>query len=216
MGRLGKLTLAAFGVVAAGFVFRRTLLPKVEEPRYDLEESRDGFEIRRYAPRILAETVVEGGFRRSLGDGFRRLARYIFGSNRAHREIAMTAPVGYRCEERIDKTVPLGFADSAAHHVVSFTMPAKYSMETLPSPMDERIRLRSVPERRVAALCFSGRANERVADSKRQELFDRLAQRGLLPESEPVLAQYDPPWIPSFLRRNEILVDIGEAPMAHA
>lgn len=197
MRGLTKITLGALGAVAAGVALKRAVLPHVEEARYEVEEARDDFELRRYAPRILAETVVQGGFRQSLSDGFRRLFRYITGENQSQQKIEMTAPVG--------------FADTQEEHVVSFVMPAKYTMETLPLPTDDEVRVTDVPERRVAALCFSGRADERLTEAKRRELFEQLGKRGLRADGEPVLAQYNPPWTPSFLRRNEILVDIGEA-----
>lgn len=191
------MTLGALGAVVAGVALKRAVLPKVEEARYEVEEARDDFELRRYAPRILAETVVPGGFRQSLNDGFRRLFRYITGENQGQQKIQMTAPVG--------------FADTHDEHVVSFVMPAEYTMDSLPLPTDEEVHVTSVPERRVAALRFSGRADERLAKAKQRELLETLERRGIRAEGEPVLAQYNPPWTPSFLRRNEILVDIGEA-----
>lgn len=38
---------------------------RIEEPKYDVIARHGEFEVRAYAPRILAETVVEGDFERA-------------------------------------------------------------------------------------------------------------------------------------------------------
>jgi hypothetical protein len=212
-----KIALAAGGAAAVGLVLKKWVIPEAEEPRYSVEEVFDGFEVRRYAPRVVAETTVEGSFKDSLNEGFHRLASYIFGANRAERRIEMTTPVGHRRDhEKIPMTAPVGFTGEHSHHVVSFTMPAKFTMDSLPRPVDERIYLHHVPERRVAVMRFSGRADESVTAEKRRELLGRLAHQDLVPDGEPVLAQFDPPWKPAFMRRNEIQIDLADRDIARA
>jgi hypothetical protein len=90
-------------------------------------------------------------------------------------------------------------------------MPSSHTLESLPSPDDPRVVLRRTPARRAAAVKFSGTwGHERFA-AKAGELARRLKAEGLTPAGEPVIARYDPPWTPWFLRRNEVLIEVGGA-----
>lgn len=203
------------GGVALGVVAVKWLLPrKVAEPQFKTVRSFDGIEVREYGATVVAETVVEGAFDKSLSEGFRRLARYIFGGNRRHDRIAMTAPVSQQPDtargDKIAMTAPVGAQAEGARWRVTFTMPEGATLETLPEPIDERVKLRAVPARRVAALRFSGWAGEVVSADKKREALERIATHQLKSAGEPILAQYDPPWTLPFLRRNEILVELTD------
>lgn len=191
--RSGLLGAAALGFV--GFLLRRTIVPRVEEPQYEVDRTVNGLEIRRYPATVVAETDVEGAYRESIYAGFRRLAGYIFGQNTPEQKIAMTAPVGATPHE-------------PRRWTISFVMPSSRRMDTLPRPLDERVHLREVPPRRAAVLRFAGRANQEVMHTREAELADRLARAGLHAAGEPQLAQYNPPWIPGPFRRNEVIVTL--------
>ncbi len=53
----------------------------VEQPRHSAERLIDDVELRRYGPRIVAQTFVEGGEEAARSERFRGLAAYIFGGN---------------------------------------------------------------------------------------------------------------------------------------
>jgi len=184
-----------------------------EEPPYESLETSGDVELRRYAPMIVAETLVEGELGRASSDGFRRIAAYIFGDNRPAsgapgEKIAMTAPVTMEPEpQRIAMTAPVSMESVGERWRMSFVMPTGYTIATLPSPTDLRVTLREIPGRTTAALKFSGLAGEEKVARKTGELRSWLAGRGIEPTSPPRLARYNPPWTPPFLRRNEILVD---------
>lgn len=208
MTRLGLLILlcgVVLGVPAA-------LAASVKEPAYTVLSRQDEVELREYAPLIRAETVVQGPYKDSLNDGFRILASYIFGGNTGSQKIAMTAPVGAEVAgspgEQIAMTAPVGAEATETGWRVSFVMPAEYTMDTLPRPLDPRVTLREVPSHRVAALRFRGWAGEASVLERKAELAEALAALGLEPAGEPVVAQYNPPWTVPFLRRNEILVPV--------
>lgn len=172
---------------------------------------QDGVELREYAPLIRAETVVTGPYKESLNDGFRILANYIFGANTGGAKIAMTAPVGAEAAgsgEKIAMTAPVGAEATEAGWRVSFVMPAEYTLDTLPRPLDARVSLRELPSHRVAALRFRGWAGEAAVNERKAELASALREQGLEPQGEPLVAQYNPPWTLPFLRRNEILVAV--------
>lgn len=214
MNRTLKVTLAVAATAAGAVLVSKTLLPNhVEEPRYEVLHRYAGLEVRGYAASVVAETRVKGAYRESLNQGFRTLARYIFGGNLGAREIAMTAPVNLQQAAqpgaKIAMTAPVGHARADDGWVITFTMPASYTLASLPRPIDPQVSLHEVPAHKVAALRFSGWVSEELAERKKQELLAQLRQEQLVPAGEPVLAQYDPPWVLPFLRRNEVLIDLA-------
>jgi hypothetical protein len=128
-------------------------------------------QIRRYGPRIAAETTVDADNEAAARNaGFRRLAGYIFGGNHDSARIAMTAPVTQepsdaRSGQKIAMTAPVAQAVAADDAwVIRFFMPADHSMETLPAPNDPAVKLVTVPAETVAVLRFTGdRGPEAVA-----------------------------------------------------
>lgn len=196
-----------------------------EHPTYELERRIGPLEIRRYAPRVVAETTVEeGDWSQAVSEGFRRLARYIFGDNEGRRRIAMTTPVtgsatrvgaedeaGVHEGTRIAMTSPVTVVRDVdgARHVVAFTMPREHDLASLPQPHDARIDLREVPGGRVAALRFHGSYRRRTIAPKEAELLGRVQDAGLTPIGVPVFAGYDAPSTLPLLRRLEVWVEVA-------
>ena len=165
----------------------------IEEPTYSLVTSWESpdIEIRDYDSRILATTHMTEG----QNSGFRVLAGYIFGGNENEQEIAMTAPV--------QRTMP---GEQEAE--MAFVVPRAYSMEELPTPDDSRIEFREEPAYRAAVIRFSGWVNDKKAERYWQTLIAFLEEQGIQPVGDPTLNQYNPPWTPPFMRRNEIIVAV--------
>lgn len=191
--------------VALAMAFVPLAARAVEEPAYKVVQTLDGAEVREYAPTIVAEVTVPGTADEAGNQGFRLLAGYIFGNNRGDKKIAMMAPVTQAVEPaKIAMTAPVTQSAEGGGHLVQFTMPAAYTMETLPEPTDPRVRLRQVPATRQAVIRYSGfwtEANNREQLAKLQRAVQAV---GLKPVGEPVYARYDPPWTPWFMRRHEI------------
>lgn len=173
---------------------------------------RDGrFELRLIAPHVVAETLVDGDFERVGNEGFRRLVAYIGGANRTQARIAMTAPVVQEsASEEIAMTAPVAQEKVGDRYRITFLMPSKYTLETLPQPTDPRIRLRAEPVRSVAAIRYTGFWSRSRYDDHERRLREWIQRRGLEPIGEPVWARYDPPFTPWFLRRNEVLIEVRE------
>ena len=167
--------------------------------------------MRQYEAHILAETIVTGGIEEAGGKAFKRLFRYISGNNRRQQKVAMTSPVGQTAAgEKIAMTTPVGQRRAAEGWAVSFMMPARFTLETLPQPDDPRVTLRAVPARTVAAVRYTGFWRKQGYEKNRSALEGWLEEHGLRAAGDPIWAKYDPPFMPWFLRRNEILIPVAE------
>ena len=178
-----------------------------EEAPYTVIKADDIFELREYAPQVLAEIIVDGDLEGAGNKAFRPLFRYISCDNKSRGKIAMTAPVSQeQTGEKISMTAPVSQQSVQGKWAVSFMMPASYTMETLPTPDDPNIKLRQVPARLVAAVRYSGFWSEKKYLQYKQELENWIAAKNLKVIGEPVWARYNPPFTLWFLRRNEILI----------
>jgi hypothetical protein len=182
----------------------------VEEPAFQTVLMDGAFEIRDYPELAVAEVTVTGEQKEAAQKGFRLLAAYIFGANRREQGIAMTAPVAQEpTNEKIAMTSPVTQTLTAGEWVVRFTMPSAYSLETLPEPNDARVRLRVTPSARFAVVRFSGLARPEDVATNTAELSAWMRNRHLRDAGPASLAQYNPPWTPWFMRRNEVMIPIG-------
>ncbi len=188
-----KRTIRSLVTAAILLVGARNVMA-IEEAAYKVVEKEDAFELRDYAPHILAETVVEGSLEDAGNQAFRPLFQYISGDNGTHGKVAMTAPVGQRPAQE--------------KWAVSFMMPAAYTLETLPAPADPKVALRPVPARRVAAVRYSGFWSEKSYLQSKARLEAWIRIKGFTVAGEPIWARYNPPFTPWFLRRNEILIPV--------
>lgn len=179
----------------------------LEKAPYEVVKKEENFELRQYAPHIVAETTVSGNFESVGNEGFRRLAAYINGNNRAKKSIPMTAPVNQEARsEKIEMTAPVNQENIGGKWRITFLMPSRYSLESLPEPLDNRIGFKQEPGRLIAAIRYSGTWSKQRYEENEARLLELIRQRKLKPVGEPVWARYDPPFMPWFLRRNEVLV----------
>lgn len=202
------LLLAALGAIALG---GETVA--YESPTYTVIRTLGDVEIREYSPYVVAETTVDGGPDSAGNQGFRILAKYIFGGNRGTRKIAMTAPVSQKKVEgaKIAMTSPVTQEKVGDSFVVQFMMPSEYTIDELPEPDDPRITFRQIPARTFAAVQYSGSWSQANYRKHLALLLDSLRAEGYTATGEPIWARYDAPFKPWFLRRNEILTAF-EAP----
>lgn len=185
----------------------------IEQPRYRVERvlEADSIEVRRYEPYIVAEVVVPGPAEQAGNQGFSYLGGYIFGRNKGERKIAMTAPVVQTPQPvKIAMTAPVAQmpAEGGQGFAVQFMMPSSFTMETLPEPLDPRVKLKPVGEQRVVAITYSGTWSQANYDEHLAKLRSAARAAGLSTEGEPVYARYNGPWVPWFMRKNEIWLAI--------
>ncbi len=203
------LSLTAILVVAAVAIAFGGERVAHESPKYQVIDSFGQVEIRQYSPYLVAETAVDGDLETAGNQGFRILAKYIFGDNQGEQKIAMTTPVSQERAKgtKIAMTAPVTQEKAGDKYVLQFMMPSEYSRAELPEPNDARITIREMPERSFAAVRYSGTWSKRNYEMHLQQLLDTLSEQGYAPVGDPIWARYDPPFMPWFLRRNEILTE---------
>ena len=177
---------------------------------YTVERAEDAFEIRGYGPVIYAEVTTIGTREEASGKAFRQLAAYIFDDERPEGGIAMTAPVVQQpAREKIAMTAPVVQAEDApGEWTMAFSMPPEWTMDTLPKPQNPNIRLFEEPARKVAAVEFSGRANDTMLAKNEAALRDWMAANGIAAAGPAEYAFYDAPWVIGPLRRNEVIIPV--------
>jgi len=186
----------------------------VEEPKYSVLEKTPPFELRSYAPMILAEVQEEGDLDEASSRGFRMIAAYIFGQNQVSEKIAMTSPVAVEEQApksaKIAMTTPVNIEANAGKWIVSFVMPSEYTLESLPKPLNSKVQLRQIPAVKRAVISFSGFYNANTVAEKTVELEQWMKTKNLQAAGAPKFARYNPPWTLPFMRRNEIMIDVRD------
>lgn len=177
----------------------------IEEPRYEIIKTIDTVELRQYAPYVVAEVVLNATAEDAGSQAFPILAGYIFGKNKGDKKLAMTAPVTQTAEPvKLDMTAPVTQAAVPGGMRVQFVLPAGVTLETAPEPLDPRVQLRLVPASQWATIRYSGTWSQANYDEHLGKLQAALAAAGVATQGEPVLARYNGPMTPWFMRRNEI------------
>ena len=173
----------------------------IEQPEYTVVRQDGAFELRRYAPYLVAETEVESEFMQAGNVAFGRLFRYISGANESKQKIAMTTPVFMENQ------------DSGASVQMGFVMPKEIANEGVPKPTGEQVEVRTRSGGRFAVVRFSGQLSSKTAKEFEAKLRTWMDSKGLVAQ-EPEngggveTAGYDPPFTPGPLRRNEVLIRI--------
>lgn len=180
----------------------------VETIKYETVRKIGRVEIRLY-PKIIIAKVDN-----YIIDSFGLLFRFISGKNKQKEKVKMTSPVvSQEFSKEIAMTSPV-FSEFSSAGYMAFVMPAEFTVETTPEPLDNRVKIEEVPARAVAALRFSGSWSEDRFEAKKIELFDELSKAKIMTRGDVFAMLYNPPFTPSFLRRNEVAVEIDPANQA--
>ena len=183
----------------------------IEEPDYEVIRTFDQVELRRCAPYVVAEVVLDTSAEAAGNQAFPILAGYIFGKNKGEKKFAMTAPVTQSAVPmpiptpmRMDMTAPVTQAAVAGGMRVQFVLPKGVTLATAPEPIDPRVLLREVPAGTWAVIRYSGTWSQANYAEHLGRLKADLQAAGVATQGEPVLARYNGPFTPWFMRRNEI------------
>jgi hypothetical protein len=164
---------------------------------YEITGKSGEIEFRKYPPVVLATVDSDGN-----DTGFNLLFAFITGSNNARHTISMTSPV--ITSRTIAMTAPV-LSDAKS---MSFVMPRGQSRDDIPDPLDNRVRITTLPAREVAVILFRGYARQDEVKSAEKRLMEGLKKGSVETVGGPFLMRYNPPWTPGFLRRNEVAVEI--------
>jgi len=162
-----------------------------ESAPYQIVSSDGKFQVRDYPAMTVVETSMAG----DNGDGsFGRLFGFITGRNAAKQKIAMTTPVF--------------MADGEDRRTMAFVMPANMKTQDVPQPADGSVAVREIPGGRFAVLTFSGGRSSKSEAEHLSQLKDWMKGKGLKSSASPIFGYFDPPWTPSFFRRNEVMLRV--------
>jgi hypothetical protein len=179
-----------------------------ETPRYFIIKKQKEIELRQYEGYIQAEVcVVEKDYKTAVEKGFGFLAGYIFGNNVSRQKIEMTTPVQVSESRKIAMTTPVTVTGNDKY-TVAFIMPSEYTLETLPLPKDDNIHFTLVPSHTMAAIRFSGYFQHDTIQKNKERIGQWLKKEGLKTEGDFIVAGYNPPWVPGFLARNEVMIEV--------
>lgn len=163
----------------------------IEKPKYQVIVQDGSFEIRKYEPLLRTEsreTDLRGG------SGFNAIFNYISGYNQSNTKISMTSPVINTIEDN--------------KQTIAFVMPSSFTPSSLPKPNDPNLQIVSVPERIVATLRFSGNVERMRLDGFKDDLNDWLKKQSYIGVGSFELARYNPPFIPGFMKHNELMIEV--------
>ena len=179
----------------------------IEEPDYTVVRRLADIEVRQYAAYPVAEVVVPGPADAAGGQAFPILAGYISGKNQGERKLAMTAPV---IQAAVAADVVQTAPAAAGGFVVQFVLPKGTMTASAPEPVDPRIRIREVPPEAFAVIRYSGFWSEANYREHLAKLEEALRAADLAWTGEPVYSRYDAPFVPWFMRRNEIWLRVSD------
>ena len=166
----------------------------IEKQKYRVVKAEKGFELRYYPPATFATVKSSAkSYRELSGSGFRTIAGYIFGGNESSTKIAMTSPVHMDINEKGSS--------------MSFVMPSKYDVESLPKPNDAKVEIHETPGEYVAAIEFGGFANDASIRKHADLLKQLLDEKGVKTIGNFRYLGYNPPY-QIIARKNEIVVAV--------
>lgn len=216
--RTRSLLATAVGLLLLWIAWGVYVTRTTQRVPYETKARFEAFGIRRYPATVLVETTADDG-----RSAFRRLFQYVGGENERYEavvsagpveavgeKIPMTAPVRTLRgrAEPVGTTSPVRTQRSAGSVRTAFHLPPEYGPDRAPVPTDPRVHLVVEPPRTVAVRRFSWYATTGRIERQRRRLLEALDERGIERRADPVTLQYNDPWTPPFLRRNEVAVTI--------
>ena len=171
-------------------------------------EEEAKIELRNYPLMILVSAPMEGEGR---NNAFRQLFDYISGANVDASKIAMTAPVFMDQDEKgveIPMTAPVFMDDEGDQKMMSFVMPADFTMENTPVPTNPNVKVSEVKDYQVAVITFNGRLSDSNIQKHRDMLESWIAENGYVVSGAVKSAGYNAPFTLPAARRNEVLIPV--------
>jgi hypothetical protein len=165
----------------------------IETYPYVVKKKYDTFEIRSYEATLFTSVKLSTkGYKNSSSNGFSILAGYIFGNNERNERISMTSPVSMSLEDSM---------------TMMFMVPKRFKKDMLPKPNQSGIEFKEEPAKTVAAITFSGWANDTKIENYKQKLKAALDAEGIKYSNQFYFFGYNAPY-EVFNRKNEVIVKL--------
>ncbi len=192
-----KIVLILLAVVFLAFVitqlFAYNSQKNIETYPYVINKKYDTFEIRSYEETLFTSVKFSTvGYKNYSSKGFSILAGYIFGDNDRNEKISMTSPVAMKIEDSI---------------TMMFMVPKEFKKEMLPKPNQSLIEFKEEPARTVAAMNFSGWANDKKIEKYKKKLESALDAEGIPYTNQFYFFGYNAPY-EVFNRKNEVIIKL--------
>ena len=184
------------------FYFWANISIALEETSYRVIAVKEIYEIREYDDRLAVQTVQING----QNGAFRKLFRYISGSNIASTKIEMTTPVTQSI--KIDMTTPVTQKFQDGEMIMKFFLPRKFQLKTAPQPLSEDLSVVIVKGGKYAVIKYSGRSTYKNFERHSKVLLEALTADKIETIDQPIKATFNGPLTPFFMRRNEAMIRI--------
>ena len=192
-----KVLLIALGITLLIFIavqlFAMQGSKNIESYNYNVVESYEGFEVRKYEARLFTSIKLPNTtYKKGSSKGFSILAGYIFGGNDRKEKISMTSPVS------------ISLADTMT---MMFLVPKEFNKESLPTPDQSQIEFKEEPAKSVAVITFGGWADDEKISNQKQKLIELLKKNDIKHTNKFYFLGYNPPF-ETFNRKNEVIVEL--------
>ena len=174
----------------------------LEETSYRVLSANQIYEIREYDDRLALQTNQKNG----QNDAFRKLFKYISGSNTSSVKIDMTTPVTQSV--KIDMTAPVTQKFQDGKLVMNFFLPRKFQLKTAPQPLSKDLSIVVIKGGKYAVMKYSGRSTFKNFEKHSKLLLKALSANKIKAIDYPIKATFNGPLTPFFVRRNEAMIRI--------
>ena len=175
----------------------------LEETSYRVLAANQIYEIREYDDRIAVQTTQKNG----QNGAFRKLFKYISGSNISSAKIDMITPVAQSV--KIDMTTPVTQRFQDGKVIMKFFLPRKFQLKTAPEPLSEDLSIVLVKGGKYAVIKYGGRSTYKNFEKHSKLLLEALAADKIQAVDQAIKATFNGPLTPFFVRRNEAMVRIN-------
>jgi len=180
-----------------------------EEIAHKVLKKDGNIELRKYKPSVVAEVEVKASRDEATGKAFRTLFNFISGENTSSTKIAMTTPVSQESSQKIAMTTPVSQTESDTNTwIIAFHMPNEMNFESTPKPKNQNITIREIPAKKMLSIKFSGRSTDSNIYKHEKKLKEYIKKHKITVIDKPIYAFYSAPFVPWFLRRNEVLFEV--------
>lgn len=168
---------------------------------------KDAIQIRNYAPVVVVEVEVSGRQKEARQTGIAMIADYVFGHNGENKEVSLNHASG---ETTPSISPPVVLQTGPEQWTIRFALPSQYTVDTLPAPANEHLKLVAMPPRRYAVTRLSGSVNVANLQRHSDKLIEFAKKKNLQPVGEAMLADYNPPSGTFSMRhRRDVMLEIS-------